>query len=38
MGKAIAERFVQEGARVLCADISRAEQDVAAAIGNGAIG
>jgi NAD(P)-dependent dehydrogenase (short-subunit alcohol dehydrogenase family) len=36
MGKAIAERFAAEGARVLCTDISGAEQDVAAQIGNGA--
>lgn len=36
MGKAIAERFAREGARVLCTDISGAEDDVAAAIGNGA--
>lgn len=38
IGKAIAERFVREGARIMCADISGAEQDVAAAVGNGAIG
>ncbi|MET0179031.1 MAG: SDR family NAD(P)-dependent oxidoreductase, partial [Novosphingobium sp.] len=38
MGKAMAERFAAEGARVLCTDISGAEQEVAAAIGNEAIG
>jgi len=38
MGKAMAERFAQEGARVLCADISGAQDEVAAAIGNGAVG
>lgn len=37
MGKAMAQRFAQEGARVLCADISGAQDEVAAAIGNGAI-
>jgi NAD(P)-dependent dehydrogenase (short-subunit alcohol dehydrogenase family) len=38
MGKAMAERFAKEGARVLCTDISGAEAEVAASIGNGAIG
>jgi NAD(P)-dependent dehydrogenase (short-subunit alcohol dehydrogenase family) len=37
MGKAMAERFAQEGARVLCADISGAQDAVAQAIGGGAI-
>ena len=37
MGKAIAERFAAEGARVLCTDISGAEDEVAAQIGNGAL-
>ena len=38
MGKAMAERFAAEGAQVLCTDISGAENEVAAAIGNGAVG
>ena len=38
IGKAMAERFAAEGARVLCADISGAEEDVAERIGGGAIG
>ncbi len=38
MGKAMAERFSAEGARVLCADISGAQDDVAERIGGGAIG
>jgi len=38
MGKAMAERFTAEGARVLVTDVSGAEKDVAAAIGGGAIG
>jgi NAD(P)-dependent dehydrogenase (short-subunit alcohol dehydrogenase family) len=38
MGRAMAERFAAEGARVLCADISGAEAEVAARIGGGAIG
>jgi NAD(P)-dependent dehydrogenase (short-subunit alcohol dehydrogenase family) len=37
MGKAMAERFALEGARVLCTDISGAQDNVAAQIGNGAI-
>ncbi|CAN7570746.1 SDR family NAD(P)-dependent oxidoreductase [Phenylobacterium sp. LjRoot219] len=37
MGKAMAERFSKEGARVLCTDISGAENEVAERIGNGAI-
>lgn len=38
MGKAMAERFAAEGAHVLCADISGAQDTVARDIGNGAIG
>ena len=38
MGKAMAERFADEGARILCADISGAQDEVARAIGRGAIG
>ena len=38
MGKAMAERFAEEGARILCTDISGAQDDVARAIGRGAIG
>jgi NAD(P)-dependent dehydrogenase (short-subunit alcohol dehydrogenase family) len=38
MGKAMAERFAAEGARVLCTDISGAENEVAESIGNGALG
>jgi NAD(P)-dependent dehydrogenase (short-subunit alcohol dehydrogenase family) len=37
MGKAMAERFAAEGARILCADISGAEDEVAARIGDAAI-
>jgi NAD(P)-dependent dehydrogenase (short-subunit alcohol dehydrogenase family) len=37
MGKAMAERFTAEGARVLCADISGNQDEVAAQIGRGAI-
>ena len=37
MGKAMAERFTAEGARVLCTDISGAEAEVAQAVGGGAI-
>jgi NAD(P)-dependent dehydrogenase (short-subunit alcohol dehydrogenase family) len=38
MGKAMAERFAAEGAKVLCADINGAQDSVAKAIGRGAIG
>jgi NAD(P)-dependent dehydrogenase (short-subunit alcohol dehydrogenase family) len=38
MGKAMAERFAAEGASVLCADISGAQDKVAERIGGGAIG
>jgi NAD(P)-dependent dehydrogenase (short-subunit alcohol dehydrogenase family) len=37
MGKAMAERFAAEGARVLCADISGKQDEVAQAIGHGAV-
>ena len=37
MGKSMAEIFTREGARVLCADISGAQDAVAANVGNGAI-
>ena len=37
IGKAIARRFVAEGARVLVSDISGAEQDTAAELGNAAL-
>ncbi|MDD1649314.1 MAG: SDR family oxidoreductase [Methylococcaceae bacterium] len=37
MGKAMAERFAAEGARLVLADISGNEKAVAAAIGNGAV-
>lgn len=37
MGKAMAERFTAEGARVLCADISGNQDEVAGRIGGGAI-
>lgn len=37
MGKAMAEMFAREGARVICADISGAEDSVAAAIGTAAV-
>ena len=37
MGKAMSERFAAEGARVLCADISGAQDEVAQRIGGGAI-
>ena len=38
MGKAMAELFAAEGARVICADISGQQNEVAAAIGAPAIG
>jgi NAD(P)-dependent dehydrogenase (short-subunit alcohol dehydrogenase family) len=38
MGKAMSERFAAEGAKVLCADISGAQDEVAERIGGGAIG
>jgi NAD(P)-dependent dehydrogenase (short-subunit alcohol dehydrogenase family) len=38
MGKAMAELFAAEGARVVCADISGKQNDVAAAIGKAAMG
>jgi NAD(P)-dependent dehydrogenase (short-subunit alcohol dehydrogenase family) len=38
MGKAMAQRFATEGARVLCADISGAQDEVATLVGGGAIG
>ena len=38
MGKAMSERFAAEGAKVLCADISGAQNEVAERIGGGAIG
>ena len=38
MGKAMSERFAAEGAKILCADISGAQNEVAARIGGGAIG
>lgn len=38
MGKAIAERFATEGARVVCADISGNQDQVARAIGAAAVG
>ena len=38
MGKAMARRFSAEGARVLCTDISGAQDEVAALAGGGAIG
>jgi NAD(P)-dependent dehydrogenase (short-subunit alcohol dehydrogenase family) len=37
MGKAMAERFSAEGARVLCTDISGAQDEVAERIGGGAV-
>ena len=37
MGKAMAERFVAEGAKVICADISGEQEKVAAAIGEAAV-
>jgi len=37
MGKATAELFVAEGAKVVCADISGKQNDVAAALGNAAV-
>jgi NAD(P)-dependent dehydrogenase (short-subunit alcohol dehydrogenase family) len=37
MGKAMAQRFVEEGAQVVCADISGAQDEVAAALGDAAI-
>lgn len=38
MGKAMAELFHAEGAKLVLADISGKEQDVAAALGDGAVG
>ncbi|MEW9856129.1 SDR family NAD(P)-dependent oxidoreductase [Novosphingobium sp. M1R2S20] len=38
MGKAMAELFSAEGAKLVLADISGKQDDVAAAVGNGAIG
>lgn len=37
MGKAMAHRFTQEGAKVVLADISGRQDEVASAVGNGAI-
>jgi NAD(P)-dependent dehydrogenase (short-subunit alcohol dehydrogenase family) len=37
MGRAMAQRFVEEGAHVVCADISGAQDAVAAALGDAAI-
>ena len=37
MGKAMAERFTAEGAKVICADISGEQEKVAAAIGEAAV-
>ena len=37
MGKAMAERFAAEGAKVVCADISGTQDEVAAAIGDAAV-
>jgi NAD(P)-dependent dehydrogenase (short-subunit alcohol dehydrogenase family) len=37
MGRAMAEMFALEGAKVVCADISGAEEDVARAIGSAAV-
>jgi NAD(P)-dependent dehydrogenase (short-subunit alcohol dehydrogenase family) len=37
MGKAMAERFVAEGAQVVCADISGAQDQVSAALGDAAL-
>lgn len=37
MGKATAERFAAEGAKVVCADISGKEKDVAATLGSAAV-
>jgi NAD(P)-dependent dehydrogenase (short-subunit alcohol dehydrogenase family) len=37
MGKAMAEMFVAEGAKVVCADVSGKQNDVAAAIGGAAV-
>jgi NAD(P)-dependent dehydrogenase (short-subunit alcohol dehydrogenase family) len=37
MGKAMSERFAAEGARILCADISGAQDEVAQRIGGGAV-
>ena len=37
MGKAMAEMFAAEGAKVVCADISGKQDDVAAAIGSAAV-
>lgn len=38
MGRAIAERFAAEGAKVVCADISGNQNEVAGAIGKAAVG
>src|SRR5262245_45409901 len=38
MGKAMVERFVAEGAKVVCADRSGKQDDVAASLGANAIG
>src|ERR1700758_1191282 len=38
MGKAMAERFAAEGAKVLCADISGVQAEIAEWLGGGAIG
>ncbi len=38
MGKAMAHRFTQEGAKAILADISGKQDEVAEAVGNGAIG
>lgn len=38
MGKAMAEMFAAQGAKVICADISGKQDEVAAAIGNAALG
>ena len=37
MGRAMAELFAKEGARVLCADISGQQEDVARSLGNGGV-
>jgi NAD(P)-dependent dehydrogenase (short-subunit alcohol dehydrogenase family) len=38
MGRAMAQLFAAEGAQVICADISGQQDEVAAVIGNGAVG
>jgi NAD(P)-dependent dehydrogenase (short-subunit alcohol dehydrogenase family) len=38
VGKATAQLFVAEGAKVVCADISHSQHEVAAALGAAAIG